>query len=223
MLPVSEIFETLQCEASFAGTPAVFIRLQGCDVGCPWCDVRHSWGIDTHRECSVGAMLGKARDDDTYARLAPDTITGLIGRQFQARHVVVTGGEPCLYDLHDLSTTLLGAGYSVQIETSGTADIRCDPRTWVTLSPKIGMPGGKAVLSDTLLRADEIKVPVARPADIYRFTSLWNPVKEAMLAVPVWLQPISASQKATALCIQTATACGWRVSLPAHKFIGVRQ
>jgi 7-carboxy-7-deazaguanine synthase len=167
-------------------------------------------------------MLAKDDDDDTYADVGTDTLVGTINA-YQARHVVITGGEPCQYDLTDLTSKLLSVGKSVQIETSGTELIRCDDRTWVTVSPKIGMPGGKEVLPEALCRADEIKVPVGKPGDIAKFATLWNRTRYGKERnVLIWLQPLSTSEKATALCIDAATANGWRVSIQTHKFIGVR-
>lgn len=221
-LLINELFETVQGEAVWTGTPSVFIRLQGCNVGCSFCDTKFSWPITPEKECSTAAMVSKQADDSTYAKMSTAQLVGFIRRQYQARHIVITGGEPCMYDLTDLTSALIEGGRTVQIETSGTEPIRCHPQTWVTVSPKIGMAGGKQVLPEAITRADEIKVPVGRPADIARFTAMWNPVKDSLPQTLVWLQPLSCSQKATELCIQTATACGWRLSLQTHKFIGVR-
>lgn len=222
MLPVNEIFETIQGEATWTGTPAVFVRLQGCDVGCPWCDTKHTWKIDQDNESSLAAMISKEADGATFAKIPTDTLVKLIC-QYRARHIVITGGEPCMFDLTELTTGLIEAGKSVQIETSGTEPIKAHPLTWVTVSPKFGMPGGKKVLPESLARADEIKLPVGRPADIARFTSNWHELHDtSMIKQPVWLQPLSASAKATALCVETATIMGWKVSIQTHKFIGVR-
>ena len=64
MLPITEIFETIQGEATWTGTPSVFVRLQGCDVGCPWCDTKYSWSLDPAKEVALSAMLSKLDDDE---------------------------------------------------------------------------------------------------------------------------------------------------------------
>ncbi|HYZ34924.1 MAG TPA: 7-carboxy-7-deazaguanine synthase QueE [Crenalkalicoccus sp.] len=222
VLPLAEIFETIQGEATHAGTPAVFIRLQGCAVGCPWCDTKETWALDPADEVPLAVVLAKdgAAKSPRHARAEVAELAA-IARGFRSRLVVITGGEPAIHDLRPLSAALLEAGKRVQLETSGTEPIRIDPRAWVTVSPKIGMPGGFTVRPDALHRADEIKMPVGRARDVERLGAL---LAEHAIApeVPVWLQPLSRSAKATALCVAAATEHGWRVSIQVHAFIGVR-
>ncbi|MHB0790190.1 hypothetical protein [Bradyrhizobium sp. 5.13L] len=107
----------------------------------------------------------------------------------------------------------------MQLETSGTQVNQANRSTWVTVSPKCGMPGGRSVLGEALRRANEIKHPVGKPADIQNLLSL--PIDHA-LKQEIWLQPLSQSRKATELCMREATARNWRVSIQIHKFISVR-
>ncbi len=218
MLKVNEIFETIQGEASYTGTPAVFLRLQGCPVACPWCDTKHTWHIQPEHTVAISVMLEKQADAPEFAQMSEKDLVEAV-RSFHARHVVITGGEPCSYDLTQLTSELVGLGYTVQIETSGTFPVRAHPDTWVTVSPKVDMPGGLSVLPDALRRANEIKHPVGRERDI---DNLRLVLRDANPAALVWLQPLSQSEKATALCIQEATLNGWRVSIQTHKFLGVR-
>jgi 7-carboxy-7-deazaguanine synthase len=217
-LPVNEIFQTIQGEARFTGTPAVFVRLMGCDVGCAFCDTKHTWFVAPDLAIAPAEMLGKVEDAPTYATFSAAELVDLVTR-YQAKHVVLTGGEPCAHDLRALTGALCDAGRTVQIETSGTYPILVDHRAWVTLSPKIGMPGGRDIYETAFARADEIKVPVGKPADIEKMVP-W--LGHARASVDVWLQPLSTSKKATELCIASATANGWRLSIQTHKFIGVR-
>jgi 7-carboxy-7-deazaguanine synthase len=120
----------------------------------------------------------------------------------------------------ELTTLLDVAGYSCQIETSGTSEVRCSPETWVTLSPKIGMPGGKTVRDDAVALADEIKLPVGKQADVDRAEPILRSISS--FGTEVWLQPLSQSEKATKLCVELATLHGWRVSIQVHKFVGLR-
>lgn len=219
-LAVNEIFETLQGEATWTGTPAVFVRLQGCPVGCPWCDTKHTWQLDSAHEIDQAAMLAKADEPaPTHAQLTADELVRVLGR-FRSRHVVFTGGEPCMFDLRALTQAIAQSGRQAQIETSGTFPVRCDQRCWVTLSPKIDMPGGLVVLPQAVDRANEIKMPVGKPADVEALMQFlagagWS-------GQPVWLQPLSQSKKATEVCISAAREHGWRVSLQTHKFAGLR-
>lgn len=217
--PVNEIFETVQGEAHFTGTPAVFVRLQGCDVGCPWCDTKHTWPVNPTEEVPIAAMMAKDRDGQTWADMSAEQIAEAVS-EFRARHVVITGGEPCNYELSPLCAALLAAGRTVQIETSGTRTVNASGSVWVTVSPKIGMPGGFKVRADAIERADEIKFPVGKPTDVDTLKGLlrehrWRPSL-------VWLQPLSRSEKATKLAIEAATENGWRVSIQTHHLIGVR-
>ncbi|KRQ03851.1 7-carboxy-7-deazaguanine synthase QueE [Bradyrhizobium manausense] len=218
MLPVNEIFETIQGEACKSGTPSVFLRLQACPVRCPWCDSKHTWVADPANQVSIAEITAKVEDTNTWAMMSPREIL-LAVQGFRARHVVITGGEPAAYDLQPLTTLLIKSGFSVQVETSGTHAIQVHPCTWVTISPKIGMPGGLVVLDEALRRGNEIKHCVGKPADIEKLLAL-NIPREFMPMI--WLQPLSQSRKATKLCIQEATARDWRVSIQTHKFLGVR-
>lgn len=217
--PVNEVFESIQGEATYTGTPSVFIRLQGCPVGCSFCDTKHTWEVNDSKVMSIKPMLSKQEDTDNFAYMHIMDILMML-KNFKAKHIVLTGGEPCLYDLENLTGSLIANGYSVQIETSGTYPIKCHPKTFITVSPKIGMAGGMEVLQGSYLMANEVKFPVGKPADIIK-------LKEEVLPYTtgnnnIWLQPLSQSTKATALCVKEATNNGWRVSIQTHKFIGVR-
>ena len=218
--PVNEIFESIQGEGHWAGKPAVFVRFQGCAVGCPWCDTKHTWATIAGADVSIDDMLAKTADAPSYAWIDVDELVGLVtGPRFAAQHVVLTGGDPCAFDLRRLTSELLGRGRTVQVETSGTEVPRVALGAWLTVSPKVDMPGEKPLEADALAQAREIKMPVGRPADI-------DALKEILArhrpTAGVWLQPLSMSEKATRLCIAAATANNWRVSLQAHRFIGVR-
>lgn len=219
-LPVNEIFETMQGEAKWTGTPSVFVRLQGCPVGCPWCDTKHTWyQHGSVQEITHLEMQNKSEDSDKYAVMEVDDLVVMILR-YRAKHVVITGGEPAMYDLRELSNKLMAAGRTVQLETSGTSEIKIDPCAFVTVSPKCSMPGGLTVRWDAIDRADEIKHPVGKERDIENLKTLLTMYE--VKNKPVWLQPLSQAEKATALCVEAATVNGWRVSIQVHKYMGVR-
>lgn len=221
MYPVNELFETIQGEGFFTGQPAIFLRLQGCPVGCPWCDTQHTWTLDADKNTDWHQVLVKTQPDARYAVQSADEILDTFVRQgFSAKHVVLTGGEPCMYDLRPLTKVLEHAGYRVQIETSGTFEILTSADTWVTVSPKLDMPGGFDVLASAMHRANEVKYPVAMKKHIDALDALLQrcPVKaDTMIA----LQPISQRSRATELAIKTCIARNWRLSIQMHKYLSI--
>ncbi len=220
-LNINEMFETIQGEGAHTGIPSIFVRLQGCPVGCPWCDTKHTWEIKADLSVTPAAVINKGQESETYfisdeaALLAQFSIEGYV-----AKHVVITGGEPCMYDLRPLTKLLHDNGYSTQIETSGTFEVLCDPRTYVTVSPKINMKGGYDVLVSALERANEIKHPIAMQKHIDELDALLTNVS-SLEGKQVCLQPISQQKRATELAVKTCIERNWRLSLQTHKYIGI--
>src|SRR5437763_28689 len=99
-LPLMEHFYTIQGEGFNTGIPAYFLRFGGCDVGCVWCDVKESWDASVHPMVEVTDMV-------RYVTTA------------RAGSVVVTGGEPLMHDLSELTAVLHKAQLKTLIETSG--------------------------------------------------------------------------------------------------------
>jgi 7-carboxy-7-deazaguanine synthase len=175
--------------------PAIFIRLQGCPVGCAWCDTKHTWDKLADREVSLFSILAKTKESDKWGPASSEDLLAIIGRQgWTARHVVITGGEPCIHDLTPLTSLLEQNGFSCQIETSGTHEVRCSHNTWVTVSPKVNMRGGYDVLSQALQRADEIKHPVGRVRDIEALDELLETLSDDKPRI-IALQPISQKRR----------------------------
>jgi len=190
---INEQFFSIQGEGYWTGTPSWFIRLQGCSVGCPWCDSKDTW--QTSQKTTALADI-------------------LRGLPYDANHVVVTGGEPFEQDIHRLLTCLWSEGRSVQIETSGCYDVYGPG--WITVSPKFFKP-----LSQQALRAaSEIKQVVAIEDDIRRLREEVMPYVNQF--VHVYLQPVSNGSRAINLCIDACKRYGYKLSLQTHKFIGVR-
>ncbi|MCA6943278.1 7-carboxy-7-deazaguanine synthase QueE [Pectobacterium polaris] len=219
--PINEMFQTLQGEGYFTGVPAVFVRLQGCPVGCSWCDTKHTWDKLAERETSLDQVLVKTEESDAWgAASADDILARMVQQGYTARHIVITGGEPCIHDLAPLTLQLEKQGFNCQIETSGTHEVRCSPKTWVTVSPKVNMRGGMKVLDQALQRADEIKHPVARERDIEALDALLARLDDDKPRI-VALQPISQKDDATKLCIETCIARNWRLSMQTHKYLNI--
>lgn len=217
---INELFETLQGEGSFTGQPSIFLRLQGCPVGCSWCDTKHTWEIDPNLEVSANEVLSKKAETEQWTNLSLEAIEALFKQQgFNAKHIVITGGEPCMVDLTPLCLYFEKLGYSCQVETSGTFEILVSEHCWVTVSPKVNMRGGYRILSSAMQRANEIKHPIATEQHVDDLKSL---LKEHNITdTPIYLQPISQKQRATELAIATCIANNWRLSVQVHKYIGI--
>ncbi|MBR1784486.1 MAG: 7-carboxy-7-deazaguanine synthase QueE [Bacteroidales bacterium] len=191
---VNEIFCSLQGEGYHTGTPAVFIRLSGCNLHCPFCDTDHT----AHRDMSALQIAEEA------TRHTP-------------RIAIITGGEPSMQPLEELVDTLHNKGFRVHIETNGTLPLP-DSLDWVTLSPKDLFLGPQA--SPTIGTADELKLlfdgvhephPYSHIATRHRFL---QPVTTGQPA-----RDITLAQQAAEYCIQYP---GWRLSLQTHRYINIR-
>ena len=220
MYKVNEVFQTIQGEGSYTGTPAIFVRLQGCPVGCSWCDTKHTWQIDPELQVSLPEVMAKRADSDYWSDVTPAALLQVFAeRGFQAKHVVITGGEPCMYDLVPLCEALHQQGYTSQIETSGTFAVSVPANSWVTVSPKINMAGGYQVLSAAMQRANEIKHPVAMQKHVDELLQLLE--QTGTTDKLIYLQPISQQKRATELAIATCIEHNWRLSVQVHKYLGI--
>lgn len=220
MYQINEIFETLQGEATFTGTPSIFVRLQGCPVGCSWCDTKHTWTIDPEKLVTIDGIIGKPAESDCYAEQSADELLALFEKlEYRAKHVVITGGEPAMFDLMPMCELLHQRGYSTQIETSGTFEIKVPDSTWVTVSPKLDMKGGYDVLASAIARADEIKHPIAMEKHVEGLKKLL--IKHGAQDKAIFLQPISQQPRATKLAISTCIDNNWRLSVQLHKYLGI--
>ncbi len=218
---INEIFETIQGEGQYTGTASIFVRLQGCPVGCSWCDTKQTWDQLESDKQPLSTIIMKTSDDPTWCDVDESTILNTFVEQgYRAKHVVITGGEPCMFDLNPLCELLHSKGYSTQIETSGTFEVQAPEQTWVTVSPKINMKGGYKVLASCMQRANEIKHPIARQLHVDELEQLLleAPVKKNTL---IYLQPISQKVSATELAIETCKEKNWRLSVQVHKYIGI--
>ena len=214
MLIINEVFESIQGEATHTGRPSIFIRLQGCPVGCSFCDTKYTWSN------SVGVS-----DEDIFTRRKKDgghawqedDLLDEIQHRYTARHIVITGGEPCTQEIHRLCNEAIFRRFSVQLETSGTYEINVPQDVFVTVSPKINMAGGKVILEECLRRANEIKFPVGKMSDVEKLDVLLA----GRVMSNIWLQPLSMNEKATQLCVKVCTERNWRVSVQVHQYLGL--
>lgn len=217
---INELFETIQGEGSYTGQPSIFIRLQGCPIGCSWCDTKHTWEIELSDEVTKDVLLAKKLETSQWANFSVDQILALVKeRDYQAKHIVITGGEPCIVDLTPLCNGFESLGYSSQVETSGTFEINVSAQCWVTVSPKINMRGGYPILNSAMKRANEIKHPIATEQHVDDLKALL--AEHNIENTPIYLQPISQKDRATKLAIDTCIANNWRLSIQVHKYIGI--
>ncbi len=191
-----EQFYTIQGEGYHSGRAAYFIRLGGCDVGCVWCDVKESWEAADHPLVQVDDIVVEAL-------------------QYPARLAVITGGEPLMYDLTELTDALRAAGFTINIETSGAYPLS-GHIDWVCLSPK----KFKRALPEVAPRAQELKIIVFNKSDFQwaeEYAAMVNP------ACKLYLQPEWGVQdKMLPLIIDYVKANPqWEISLQTHKYLNI--
>lgn len=195
-LPLMEEFYTIQGEGHHTGKPAYFIRVGGCDVGCHWCDVKESWNPELHPLTSVDTIVKNAAAQP-------------------AKAVVVTGGEPTLYNLEPLTSKLQAEGILTFIETSGAYPLTGDWH-WICLSPKKTGPPLDAIYQ----RAHELKVIVYNHND---FEWAEQHAAKAHADCKLFLQP-EWSRKDTMMepiVDYVMQHPKWNISLQSHKFMNI--
>jgi 7-carboxy-7-deazaguanine synthase len=218
---INEVFQSIQGEGAFTGVPSIFIRVQGCPVGCPWCDTQHTWDIPPEKESTQQQVLLKTSESENWFAATAQQLFELVQEQgYTAKNIILTGGEPCIYDLRQLSSVFIENGYGVAIETSGTFALKTHSDTWVTVSPKINMKAGYEVRTELLERANEIKHPIAMEKHIDELDQLIEGVSLRSDCL-IYLQPISQQKRATELAVDTCIKRNWRLSLQTHKYIGI--
>ena len=152
---IAECFFSIQGEGATAGVPAVFVRLQGCSVGCSWCDTKYSWDPAAGRDDTLDALLAEVA-------------------AFPCQRVVVTGGEPLESELFvPLITALHERRYVIEVETSGTVTPPDVPVDQWNVSVKLansGVPDAKRLNADAInafrQRASWWKFVIAEPRDV---------------------------------------------------------
>lgn len=199
-LPVMEHFYTLQGEGFHQGRAAYFVRLGGCDVGCVWCDVKESWDADAHPKMTVDEIVQTVISNTTADKKPL---------------VVITGGEPLMHDLTQLTVALQSAGFETNIETSGSSPLS-GSWNWICLSPK----KFKAPLSQVVPYANELKVVVFNKSDFEwaeKYASLVSPQCKLYLQ-PEW----DKASTITPIIIEYIKQHPkWELSLQIHKYINV--
>jgi 7-carboxy-7-deazaguanine synthase len=195
-LPVMEHFYTLQGEGVHQGKAAYFIRLAGCDVGCVWCDVKDSWDSTRHPLLEIDFLVEQVK-------------------QAGSPIAVITGGEPLLHDLQELTRQLQNAGFKTHMETSGSSPLS-GSWDWITLSPKKFKPP----IPEVVIKANELKVVVFNKSD-FEWAEKW--AAQVSPGCKLYLQPEwDKAALVTPMIIDYIKAHPqWQLSLQIHKYINV--
>ena len=223
MIELNEIFYTIQSEGIYSGKPAVFLRTVYCPVHCSWCDTKHTWAKLDNKRVSQDDVIAKTiKDIDKRWAMFTNADILKYCKDFDAKLVVITGGEPCTQDLTSLTKELHDNGIHSQIETSGTQPILTDPRTSVCVSPKIDV-GNKniQVLKEAWERADFLKMVITDEASLSNFDRYLAEYGKPQNSA-IYLQPESMNPKATDLCIEICKERNWNLSIQYHKYISIR-
>ncbi len=194
-LPVMEQFYTIQGEGYYTGTAAYFIRLGGCDVGCHWCDVKESWDESIHPKISIEKLVEETKKHGNLA--------------------VITGGEPLMYNLDELTKALNNAGIKTNIETSGAYDLS-GTWNWICLSPK----KTKLPVQSVYEAAHELKCIIYNQNDFLFAEEQANKVNKNAL---LYLQPewSKSEQMLPKIVEYVKNNPKWKISLQTHKYINI--
>ena len=196
-LPLMESFFTIQGEGFYSGTPAYFLRIGGCDVGCYWCDVKDSWDPKIHPLVSVDEIVKRVCDEN------------------HRNTVVVTGGEPLMWDMSTLTNLLHNKKYSIHLETSGSHKVTGD-WDWICLSPKKNEPPLKTIYS----LVNELKI-IVRNADDFRWAETHRKFvseKCVLYLQPEWSVRDSIMPKIVDYVLKNND---WKISLQTHKYLNI--
>lgn len=213
-LSVFHIFKTIQGEGPYAGHPAIFIRLSGCNLQCPQCDTDYT-----------------SRSDLISPQEILDRIEAL---GHPSRLVVITGGEPLRQNLTPLVIKLQAARYRIQIETNGTlppcpglpitdVTIVCSPKTGALNSALVG----RLAALKYVVHADKID-----PEDGLPLTSLDHTAKPRVARPPstffgvIYVQPIDVgnrqeNQRHIQAAVSSCMQFGYNLCIQIHKYVGL--
>lgn len=195
-LPIMEAFYTLQGEGFHSGKAAYFIRLGGCDVGCVWCDVKDSWDANAHPKVAVEELLNNAKENS-------------------GKLIVITGGEPLMYNLDNLTAVLQNENFKTNIETSGAHPLS-GSWDWICFSPK----KFKEPLPEFYEAAHELKIIVFNKSD---FDFAEKHAEKVNKDCILYLQPEwdKREQMMPLIVDYIKENPKWRMSIQTHKYLDI--
>jgi len=195
MLPLMEEFYTIQGEGFHTGKAAYFIRVGGCDVGCHWCDVKESWNADLHPATSTLQIVENVKK--------------------HANTVVITGGEPLMWNMDFITKSLKKEQIKIHIETSGAYPLSGN-WDWICLSPK----KTKLPIENIYTEAHELKMIIYNKSD-FKFAE--EHAAKVSKNCELYLQPEwSNREKMTPLIVDYVMQNPqWKISLQTHKYLNI--
>jgi len=196
-LPLMEDFDSIQGEGYHQGKAAYFVRLAGCDINCPWCDVKESWDAEVYNLINIGEL----KESISISK---------------AKIVVITGGEPLMYNLDELTAFIHSLGKKTHLETAGAHKLSGN-WDWICVSPK----RFKKANPDILKFANELKVVISREND-FRFAE--KHAKMCSNECKLYMQPEwdVNEEMMPAIINYVKENTSWSLSLQIHKYLGVR-
>ncbi len=219
-LPLVEKFHSLQGEGFHAGKSAFFIRLAGCNVGCSWCDTKHSWDKDKYPLISIKKIIDEIKR----------------ARDKGASFLVITGGEPLNHNLDNLCQAIKKETakenqhpIKIHIETSGVSKLSGN-FDWITLSPKRHLPPKKYFLEN----CNELKIIINDQEDINFAIDIKQKIMnkhEKLSSVKdfykldkkYYLQPAWENDDGFSLTIDfVKNNPEWNLSLQTHKYLNIK-
>ena len=194
-LPIMEAFYTIQGEGYHKGMASYFIRTGGCDIGCHWCDVKESWDESSHPIISVEEIVKKSAGLSDF--------------------VVLTGGEPLMWNMNPLTKALKKLGKKTHIETSGAYPLT-GIWDWVCLSPK----KAKLPIEDVYNHAHELKIIIYNNHD-FKFAEQES--KKVNKNAILYLQPEwGKREEMMPLMVDFIKKNPkWKISLQTHKYLNI--
>jgi organic radical activating enzyme len=196
MLPLMEAFYTIQGEGFHSGKSAYFLRIGGCDVGCHWCDVKESWNAKLHPPTHINDILEKVKD-------------------CPSKTVVITGGEPLMWNMEPICNLLHENGFEIHIETSGSHPFTGN-FDWICLSPKKNIPPKNEIIGI----ANELKVIIYNNDDFNwanKFVDITSNQCKLFLQ-PEWSK---SEQMLPVIVDYVMDNPKWNISLQTHKFMNI--
>lgn len=208
-LDIQEIFPTLQGEGYFAGVPAVFVRLGGCNLACSFCDTE----FESFQKMSLAEILievlkcSKNSKDEIVRKL-----------------VVITGGEPMRQSIEKLCSELIKHDFKVQIETNGTIFRELPKEVFIVCSPKISNKKYHKIREDLLPKINNFKFIISAQNLDYNHV---GEVGQSLFNIPVYVQPMDEyddekNRKNYDLAIKLCLENNYILSLQTHKILGLR-
>lgn len=197
VLPIVEEFYSIQGEGFQTGKPAYFIRVGGCDIGCKWCDSKPSWDAAVHHVATVAEIVQKVL-------------------QTAAKAVVITGGEPAIYNLTPLTKALKESGIQTFIETSGAYEIT-GQWDWVCLSPKTN----KSPVASSYAKANELKIIIYKWETDIEWAEKQSQKVGADCLLYLQSEWSVFKKNSPKIVAYIKEHPQWNLSIQMHKFVGI--